>query len=342
LGGETVGLADFAPNVIGDFFAGGCVQAYVPIDSSAFDAGFYYGDVYDVCIPTPGSAIGRVKLADNNSPMPRDRVFFDYNLFHNTSLNGIDVNRYTPGLEKTFLDGIGSIEFRVPMAGTLGSDVVIDSATGADRTGLNGEFGDLFLGMKLLLMATDECAISAGLGLSIPTADDVSVSLDDGTRLALIENEAVYVSPYIAFLHTPSPDVFFQGFLQFNVDASGNPVFLNDRGTGLLPVGRLNEQSSVFLDASLGRWVYRDFSRSPRAIALMLEAHYSATIENADVIASNAFQIGSPQSDFDILNVTMGTHILLGRSVFTVGYSVPVTDDEAFDGEFRAFVNRYF
>jgi hypothetical protein len=167
LGGETVGLADFAPNVIGDFFAGGCVQAYVPIDSSDFDSGYYYGDVYDVCIPTPGSTIGRVKLADNNSPMPRDRVFFDYNLFHNTSLNGIDVNRYTPGLEKTFLDGIGSIEFRVPMAGTLGSDVVIDSATGADRTGLNGEFGDLFLGMKLLLMATDECAISAGLGLSI-------------------------------------------------------------------------------------------------------------------------------------------------------------------------------
>jgi hypothetical protein len=32
----------------------------------------------------------------------------------------------------------------------------------------------------------------------------------------------------------------------------------------------------------------------------------------------------------------------VGQTIFTVGYGVPVTDEQAFDGELRAFVNRYF
>ncbi len=354
LAGDTIGLAqgnlDSAPNSIGDFFNGGCINALL-VSPDSSDVTFpdpnrvaIINDmvVYDVCIPTPGSAIGRVKLADNNSPMPRDRVFFDYNFFHNTSLNGIDVNRYTPGFEKTFLDGMGSFEFRMPMAGTLDSDVVINSVTGDNPTGLNGEFGDLFFGIKALLAATDRCAISAGLGLTVPTAEDVRVGLDDGTPLALIENDAVYVSPYAAILLTPSSRVFFQGFVQLNVDANGNPVFSNRLGNGLQPEGRLNEQTSIFLDASLGHWLFRDFSRGPRGVALMLEAHYSATIQDADTIRSDVFQIGDPRADFDVLDLTIGAHVLLGQSVFTIGYSAPVTDDQGFDGEIRAFVNRYF
>ena len=235
--------------------------------------------------------------------MPRDRVFFDYNFFGNTSVNGIDINRYTPGFEKTFLDGMASFEFRMPMAGTLDSDVVIDSATGANPTAVDGEFGDLFLGFKALLAATDRCAISAGLGITLPTANDVRVNLDDGTPLALIENEAVYVSPYAAILLTPSSRVFFQGFVQLNVDANGNPLFSNRLGNGLRPEGRLNEQTSIFLDASLGHWLFRDFSRGPHGLALMLEAHYAATIQDADTIRSGVFQSAThePISTFWIL-----------------------------------------
>ena len=340
LGGDTVSLAqsdvEAAPNSIGDFFGGGCVPASVFLfqrDPSEF---------IEVCIPTPGSSIGRVKLADNNSPLPRDRVFFDYNYFHNTSLNGIDVHRYTPGFEKTFFDGIGSFEFRMPMAGTLDNNVVIDEDTGADVTGLTGEFGDLFFGIKALLAASDRGAIAIGVGLSAPTADDVRVHLSDGTPLALVENEAIYVSPYAAFLCTPTPDSFFQGFVQFNFDASGNPVHANTVGTGLLPVGRLNEQSSLFVDLSLGHWIFRDFSARPHGLALAIEAHYSSSIQDADVITSQFFQVGDPNFNYDVLNLTVGAHALVGQTVFTVGWGFPVTDEQGFDGELRAFVNRYF
>jgi hypothetical protein len=329
------GLVD--PDGTGSFLAeptGDLLNNEIPI--------YAIRQVYEICLPTPGAAIGRVKLADNNSPLPRDRVFFDYNYFHNTSLNGVDVNRYTPGLEKTFFDGMTSLEFRMPMAGTLDSDVVINSATGVDQTGLNGEFGDLFFGFKALLAASDHGAIAAGMGVTVPTADDVHVVLTDGTTLAVVENEAVYLSPYAAFLVTPSSRTFVQGFVQFNVDTSGNPVLLNSTGTGLVPAGRLNEQALLFLDLSIGRWIYRDLSGPPRGLAWVLEAHYTSTIEDADAFSSGLFQVGDAQQDFDILNLTLGMHAMVGRSVFTVGYGVPVTDDRGFDGELRAFVNRYF
>jgi hypothetical protein len=235
-----------------------------------------------------------------------------------------------------------SLEFRMPMAGTLDSNVVIDSVSGVDQTGLNGEFGDLFFGFKALLVASERGAIAAGLGLTVPTADDVNVVLSDGTTLAVVENEAVYLSPYAAFLLTPSSRTFIQGFMQFNVDTSGNPVLLNSAGTGLVPAGRLNDQALLFLDLSIGRWIYRDVSGPPRGLAWMIEAHYTSTIEDADAFNSGVFQVGAAQQNFDILNLTLGMHAMVGRTIFTVGYGAPVTDDRGFDGELRAFVNRYF
>jgi hypothetical protein len=43
-----------------------------------------------------------------------------------------------------------------------------------------------------------------------------------------------------------------------------------------------------------------------------------------------------------MLNMTIGGHASYANSILTVGYSVPVTADRGFDGEFRAFINRYF
>jgi hypothetical protein len=341
LGSDTISLAQNSPNMIGDFFASGCSMATLILEESSTRPNQSPLEV-ELCIPTPGSSIGRVKLADNNSPWPRDRVFFDYNYFHNTNLNGIDVHRYTPGLEKTFFDGNMSLEFRMPMASTLDNDVVIDDVTGVVGTETNGEFGDLFFGLKALLLASDRGAIAAGVGVSVPTANDVRINLVDGTQLVLIENEAVYISPYAAFVVTPSPDSFFQCFVQFNFDANGNPVIVNQFDDGLVTIGRFNEQSSVYLDLSFGRWIFRDFSRGPRGLAWVFEAHYSSAIQDADSINSEFFQLGDPDFDFDVVNLTLGAHAVVGQTVFTIGWGVPVTDDQVFDGELRAFVNRYF
>src|SRR5690606_16802252 len=49
--------------------------------------------------PNVADIVGRVRLQDNHSALPVDRVFFDYNYFHNAIFtgNGVDVNRFEPG-----------------------------------------------------------------------------------------------------------------------------------------------------------------------------------------------------------------------------------------------------
>src|SRR5438874_667672 len=59
------------------------------------------------------------KIADNQSPIPQDRVFFNFNYYNNVNyaidrkfgapVNGIQIYRYLAGFEKTFLGGLASI-----------------------------------------------------------------------------------------------------------------------------------------------------------------------------------------------------------------------------------------
>jgi hypothetical protein len=86
-------------------------------------------------------------MSEDNSPIPRDRFIFTYDSFGDVPLtpNGIGVNRFQFGLEKTFLDGRWSAEVRLPFAGTLASTY----AQGAEVTDM--EFGNMRLALKRLL-----------------------------------------------------------------------------------------------------------------------------------------------------------------------------------------------
>ena len=98
----------------------------------------------------------RVKVAENNSAIPQDRILFNYNHFHNAiernrrdlvgpvvSDGQFDVDRCTFGIEKTFLDGLWSVEIRMLLA----------------RNGLAAEALHLLtphVAVDLLIGATDE------------------------------------------------------------------------------------------------------------------------------------------------------------------------------------------
>src|SRR5688572_30352983 len=160
-------VAQLAPNMIGDFFGGGGGQSAIQL--------FRGQGPTLVTIPSPGtSSVGRVKLAENVSPIPRDRVFVNYSYFDNVPLtpDGVNVNRFVPGFEKTFLDGTMSFEVRFPFASTLSSNVVAGGPTKDDW----GEFGNLSAIWKTLLHVDRRWVTTAGLQLTVPTADDVTVS----------------------------------------------------------------------------------------------------------------------------------------------------------------------
>ena len=316
-----------------------------------------YRYIYDVTVTlpsaNPGEFIGRANFTDNASPIPRDRIFFDYNLFHNARIGTarIPMNRFTPGFEKTFMDGLVSIEGRLPMAVTLASTL-----TEGDDSVLDYEVGDLAFAIKGLIYQDQRRALAIGTGVTVPTADDFIANVADGTTVLAIENRTVRINPYIGGLLTPNDQMFFQGFISADVAASGNRVLFNsdafngvfDEGidsssSSLQEIGTLQSSTIVKLDVAAGRWLRRNQNEKRITdLAAVVEGHLISSVSGPDTVSSEQIAIGEGDQA-DVLNITTGAHMYFGnRNVLTVGYGVPVTDDRFFDGELRVTWNRYF
>jgi len=303
-------------------------------------------ELANIILPSPGAGdiVGRVRLQDNNSPLPQDRIFFDYNFFNNVpfTAEGVDVNRFSPGMERTFWDGMASFEIRVPMAITLNSRITSDLPSDTSSY----EFGNMAFSGKFLLRSTENSALAMGLGISLPTADDLDIGLADGTDLLSIQNQSPHILPYIAYLYAPNNSKFFaQAFLTFDFDTIGSPVYANANGLGLEKIGTWQDQHLITLSLSSGSWLYENNGSRGRLkrIGWSAELHYTSTLNDADSVSAGNFTVGDPDADLSLLNGTIGGHVTVGKTTFTAGYSVPLTsNDRVFDGELRFFANRAF
>ncbi len=306
-----------------------------------FDAFYYYSYGAALNVPTPSAGVGaagRVKVASGNSPLPRDRVYFHYGLFSDVpSAANTDVDRFLPGFEKTFAGGMFSVEARFPFAATSESTL--------DTGGLSGhsvEFGNIAIYTKALLYASQRLGLSAGLGVTIPTADDISVVMAN-TPVLRVSSESVHLQPFLAALYTPSDCFFAQGFLQLDIDANGNSALVNP-GSGLAPAGVLQDATYLFADLGVGYWAYRCDTSCLTGVAPMVEVHYNASLQGADSITSGALRVGNFGDSVDTVNLTLGATLEFGANTnLAVGYVAPVSGntDRQFDGGFRVLFDHY-
>ena len=307
--------------------------------TSSFDV------AYRLFIPNPGSGgvVGRTKIGEDTSPIPQDRILFDYSFFDEVPLapGGVNVHRFTPGFEKTFLDGMMSFEMKIPVAVTM--DSTIDQDGGTDLS--HGEFGDLAVTIKVLLMQWEHLALSGGLMVTVPTARDTNVVLADGTPLVNIANHSTHLAPFLGFLWTPNDKFFMQGFYQVDVEAGGCPVSVNLDGTGLQEIGTLHDTTYQYIDLGMGSWLYRGHERFRRLTgwAWTAELHGTDSFGPTSPVVADNWQIGDSNS-FDSWDVTFGTHLeFRDRSVLTLAYVDPLGGhDRQFNGEFRLMFNYFF
>ncbi len=209
-------LLSAAPNLIGGNFGAG---------SGNIDfANIPHTTVAKLVMPNAAeSVLGRQTIGDDSSPMPRDRCFFDYDYFYRAifSPNGDTVDRFVAGLEKTFFDGRVSAEVRVPFGTTLDNDVLVKSGKVVHgithwnyRTGEETLLGNVAVGAKALLWRIpDTLAVSAGVLVTVPTANDLSVTgllapLHASSATLQIKNEAVHLAPYLGAVDAYGPSVF--------------------------------------------------------------------------------------------------------------------------------------
>jgi hypothetical protein len=297
-------------------------------------------DPLELVLP-PGGADGlaRLKIAENNSPDVRDRFYFSYN-FYNDVLGGYgDVNRYTFGFEKR-VGPIHSFGLRVPFASTLDSDL---SPGGIDL--IDTRLGNVNLFWKSLLMVRENWLLSGGVALTVPSADDTRVYLANGQQLLHIENESLHVLPYLGLLVSPGGRFYFQGFVQLDFDTEGNPVWADPAGGGLSRVGTLQDTNLLYVDFGIGYRIFSGHGSGITGIAPFAELHYTTTLQDADAVIAGPLVVNSSTNRFDVLNLSLGTHVVLGNSLtVSPGLVVPLRDgdDQEFDYEAGVQANLRF
>lgn len=314
----AVAAAD-SPDVhmIGDFFGSGYFLGGGISDTDSFAS-----------VPA-GGGDRRFKVTDNLSPLPQDRVFFNYHHFHNAvyDVNGVrqDVNRYTLGLERTYLDQTISFEARMPFTGGLDAAQVVGM-----EDPLTSELGDLALTAKAFLWQWRSLKFAAGMAITLPTADDGSVQGD--FQYTELKNEAVHLQPYLA-VHCSRPGrrLFTTTYVGVDVDVNGNEVLTNAFSTsgGVESVGQIEDPALFYCDTQIGYWWYRDYGHVGylNGIAPVLEIHYSQILEspeNIDGVYENPFDKVS------LLNMTVGFVFDFRRDHQLAIYSaVPLKTPEA-------------
>ena len=304
-----------------------------------------------ISLPRGGSMVSQHKIAEGNSPMPRDRVFFHYNQFQ--SVPGLvgrgNVSRFVPGFERTFNDAASSVELRLPFAGTFDSTQTLSESV-ALSGGSAAELGNLAVVFKQLLYSGEVMGFSAGASLELPTADDteLTTSAFSITRSA----ESVMLAPYAGFVVTPDDRLFFQGFCQVQFDTNGELVEFRDRFQQQSVTGRLQEATMLYTDLQSGYWVYRVDQPAGgtglTGVATLLELHLNQTLGGTDAVSSDVGQVpltfGTPGGSYGVANLTSGVTAEFNRQTnLTMAVVLPLTSgDRVFDSEFHVGLNHAF
>jgi hypothetical protein len=282
--------------------------------------------------PAVGGSVGRIQVAEDINPLPRDRLIFAYDFLNHVPLRdrNWDVNRVTFGFEKTFFNDLGSIDVRIPAAATLNNDIQVNGES------THTELGNVRLLLKLQLLGADSLHVAGGLGVHLPTAAATRVTLADGSDLVKIGNETIILAPFLGALWTPTPRLFAQTWVACNFDPRGNPVYLNPDSSGLNFTGRLRDQTLLQVDGQLGFWLIRkDESQALlRGLAPFFELHYNSALRMTDSLNSGNVVIGDFSTNHEELNFTTGMVLQLGdRLNLSLGAALPLTasHDRSFD-----------
>lgn len=264
------------------------------------DAVPMFGDF--ILIDTPINVLrGSFKIAENESPKPLDRVFFNYNFYSgvDNGINTFDIHRGTIGFEKTFLDGNASFGLRVPFIDRGGQD------SGA-------EIGDIsFIGKYAFINDASGNVLSAGLVVTAPTAQQAhGFDVLRGHQI-----HSTVLQPFIA-------GKFQAG--SFFVHGFSSVAFPTDS----------RDVTWLFNDIGLGYWAFRD-DQAPvlRGIVPMIELHINTPLEQSNTI-------GSPFPLETVVNLTGGVQFNFAQGIqFGVAAGTPLTGPKPYEFETIARLN---
>src|SRR5439155_10424425 len=166
--------------------------------------------------------------------------------------------------------------------------------------------------------------LGIGAGMAIDTPTGSSILSHIGTTNLRILNDAVHLLPYLGFLYAPGDPqwgwgngIFVTGFLQYDAAANGNRVqFTGPNNSAPTTLGKYNEQDLMFIDLSVGYWLYRNPSAERwTGLAVINEMHYTTSVQHPDLVAGATGGTGAtvtnPNGHIDVTNYTIGVQALM-------------------------------
>jgi hypothetical protein len=274
------------------------------------------------------ASLGGFKIAENESPMPQDRVFVTYNYLSDVqgssrqfglpqmntqqfTANGlpatvttlvpgvvppnVNVNRELGGFEKSFLDGSVSFGVRVP-------------AFQETPDGSLDHLGDITAIVKYAFYQDRQTgsAFCGGIAVTAPTGPSFTTSVGN--------INPVFIQPFVGY-RAYMDRFFIQGFTSLAVPTDSSIATL------------------LFNDIGIGYEVYRGEPTSPiRSLIPTFEVHVTTPL--------NDRQATAPVNVPDLVDVTGGIQIgMASRTTLTVGVVVPLTGPRPFAVEGLAQFN---
>lgn len=260
--------------------------------------------------PSAGSYSG-LRVSENNMALPQDRFWVIYNHMHNAFAQAggdLSLDRFTFGFEKTFDNGSSSVEFRLP--------VVADIAVPSDFLGTTqysgGNYGNLSVILKRVLLASDTGVLAAGMAIEAPTGSQTGASDSiNGPATFTLSPSATYLTPYLGAMKTLDEIWFTHAFMGVEIATSGERllVSLNNNPSQEFFI---NKPTNLQLDFGGGVWLITP-ETDRIGLALSTEWHLTTALSGDDqfTVANSAALPNlfiNQQTIRTIMNQTTGVH----------------------------------
>jgi hypothetical protein len=289
--GGTQPATSFAPGFFGDFPGSFGTK---PINAGV--RGFAFAPLVNHS--------GGIKVTDNESPRPVDRVYYNYNFFSyvnfssNASLPPMALHRHIFGFEKTWFDGFASVGLRLPLVELLGPPPL------ATR-----DFADMSIVTKMAIWNDRETGdvISCGLLITMPTGPAQEL-VNPGSNNRLVLSDTI-LQPYFGWIWNRSERLYVHGFSAVAVPTNSKDV------------------SVLWNDVGMGFWLYRnDGDQLIQAVVPTFELHVNTPLNHR---GKSSLPIGMS----DVIDLTAGVYAVLPRGTLGGAIGVPLTGPKPFGVE---------
>jgi len=262
------------------------------------------------------------KIADNQTPMPVDRITYSFNFFDdvngainkrfNIPLSQIQAYRHVFGFEKTFLDQKASFGMRLPL-NTLTADSPVRNLS-PTKTSL----GDLTAYFKYALWIdrAKGRVLSTGLAITMPTGPTTF-----GGANYLRGLHYTTLQPFLGAQWTWG-NLYAINFASIDVPTSSRDVTM------------------FYEDIGLGYFIYRNANPNGfiRSVAPTFETHVNVAFNH-----NNPFDRFDISATSHVVDLTQGLNVFLkNNAVLSLGVVEPVTGPRPFNVEALLLFNQFF